>query len=186
MKPAAPAEVRGPFQPIATSVPGLVVGEHLPHCAKIMDRVSIIRSMHHGMKNHNSAAVEALCGRTPIRGDLELLSDDELSFPCYGAMFEYLHAQENRELTAVALPHVMRNIVRLPGQDPGLLGRSYSPFQIEADPSDPNFRVGMIHLPTDVPLDRLNSRESLLGELGSAAGRGRAMRWLATTIGRLG
>jgi hypothetical protein len=136
-----------------------------------MDRVAIIRSMHHGMKNHNSAAVEALCGRTPIRGDLELLSDDELSFPCYGAMFEYLHAQENRELTSVALPHVMKNVVRLPGQDPGLLGRSYSPFQIEADPSDPDFRVGMINLPTDVPLDRLKSRESLLGELRSTRDR---------------
>jgi hypothetical protein len=165
MKPDAPAEIRGPFQSIATPVPGLRIGEHLPHCATIMDKVAIIRSMHHGMKNHNSAAVEALCGRTPLRGDLELLADDELSFPCYGAMMEYIQADPTRELTSVALPHVMRNVVRLPGQDAGLLGRSYSPFQIEADPSLPDFRVGTIELPPDITTDRFASRESLLDQL---------------------
>ncbi|MBY0588115.1 DUF1501 domain-containing protein [bacterium] len=167
MKPDAPAEIRGPFRPIATKVPGLVVGEHLPNCAKVMDKVSIIRSMHHGMKNHNSAAVEALCGRTPLRGDLELLSDDELSFPCYGALFEYLNSDQGRELSAVALPHVMRNVVRLPGQDAGLLGRSYSPFQIEADPSLPDFRVNAIDLPSEISADRFDGRQSLLEKLAT-------------------
>jgi hypothetical protein len=175
MKPEAPEEIRGPFRPIATRVPGLFVGEHLPHCAKIMDRVAIVRSMHHGMKNHNSAAVEALCGRTPLRGDLELLSDDELSFPCYGAIFEYLHASQQRELTSVALPHVMRNVVRLPGQDAGLLGRTYAPFQIESDPSLPDFKVGMIDLPGDVPIDRLGDREALWSRLAKEGEAGQTL-----------
>src|SRR5262249_27749407 len=71
MKPEAPAEVRGEFRPIATRVPGVHISEHLPHCARVMDRLAVIRSMHHAMRNHNSAAVEALCGRTPLGGDLE-------------------------------------------------------------------------------------------------------------------
>jgi hypothetical protein len=81
MKPNAPREVRGEFESIATSVPGLRVCEHLPQCARIAHHLAIVRSMHHPMRNHNAAAVEALCGRTPLKGDLELLADDALSFP---------------------------------------------------------------------------------------------------------
>ena len=60
MKLKAPREIRGEFEPISTSVPGLSVCEHLPLTARIMDRLKVIRSMHHTMRNHNSAAVEAL------------------------------------------------------------------------------------------------------------------------------
>src|SRR5437016_14472235 len=66
MKPGAPQEVRGEFRPIATRVAGVHISEHLPHTARIVDRLAIIRSLHHPMRNHNSAAVEALCGRTPL------------------------------------------------------------------------------------------------------------------------
>src|SRR5207248_4204982 len=82
MKPAAPLEVRGEFRPAATAVPGVRISEHLPHCARVADKLAIVRSLHHPMRNHNSAAVEALCGRTPLGGDLELLADDANSFPC--------------------------------------------------------------------------------------------------------
>src|SRR5262245_31189238 len=61
MTPDAPREVRGEFKPIATCVPGIQVSEHLPRCSKLMDRLAVIRSMHHGMRNHNAAAVESLC-----------------------------------------------------------------------------------------------------------------------------
>src|SRR5262249_43276577 len=58
MKPSAPKEVRGDFRTMATRVPGLRVCEHLPRCARIMDKLAIIRSMHHPMRSHNAAAVE--------------------------------------------------------------------------------------------------------------------------------
>src|SRR5438309_4156777 len=60
MKPAAPLEVRGEFRPAATVVPGVRISEHLPHCARLADKLAIVRSLHHPMRNHNSAAVEAL------------------------------------------------------------------------------------------------------------------------------
>lgn len=67
MKPNAPAEIRGQFGSIATSVPGLRVCEHLPHTAKVMDRIAVIRSMHHPMTNHNAAAFTTLSGATHLK-----------------------------------------------------------------------------------------------------------------------
>ena len=87
MKPKAPAEVRGPFGSIATNAPGLRVCEHLPHTARVMDRLAILRAMHHPMTNHNAAAFATLCGRNPLKGDLELLSNDRNDPPCLGATF---------------------------------------------------------------------------------------------------
>ena len=68
------------------------------------------------MRNHNAAAVEALCGRTPLKGDLELLADDPNSFPCYGSILSYALPKRGDVPPHVALPHVMTNIVTLPGQ----------------------------------------------------------------------
>src|SRR5881398_1028836 len=73
MKPRAPREVRGEFQSIATNVPGIRVCEHMPHSARVVDRLAIVRSLHHPMTNHNAAAFAALSGRNPAKGDLELL-----------------------------------------------------------------------------------------------------------------
>jgi hypothetical protein len=174
LKPGAPAEIRGEFQPIATRVPGLQICEHLPRCAGIADKLAIVRSVHHTMRNHNSAAVEALCGRTPARGDAELLADDANSFPCYGAALSKL-APGNGELpTHVALPHVMHNVVVLPGQNAGYLGAAYNPFQVTRDPSNPSFCVDELQLPSDVSPARLEARQLLLagvGERSLAAGR---------------
>src|ERR1041385_4785727 len=62
MKPDAPAEVRGEFRPIATSVPGQLVCEHLPLTARLMHRLALVRSMRHQMRGHRSAVTNALCG----------------------------------------------------------------------------------------------------------------------------
>ena len=162
MKPGAPAEVRGEFQPIATRVPGVRICEHLPRCAAVLDKLAIIRSMHHPMRNHNAAAVEALCGRTPLRGDLELLADDPNSFPCYGAVLSSRVPAQRDAPVHVALPHVMYNVVQLPGQTAGFLGAANNPFQVNRDPNDPGFRVDALELPADLPLARLENRQALL------------------------
>jgi Protein of unknown function (DUF1501) len=165
MKPNAPAEIRGQFSSIATSVPGLRVCEHLPHTAKVMDRVAVIRSMHHPMTNHNAAAFTALCGRNPLKGDLELLSNDRNDPPCYGAILSATLREKQGLPTFVALPHVMYNVVQLPGQVAGFLGSAHNPFQVSADPSVPDFHLGELDLPGDLSLDRLNDRASLLNRL---------------------
>ncbi len=171
LKPDAPAEIRGEFRPIATRVPGLRIGEHLPQTARVMDRLAVVRSLHHPMRNHNSAAVEALCGKTPLRGDLELLADDPNAFPCYGAALSALTPGPHAVPPHVALPHVMHNVVVLPGQTAGFLGAAHSPFQVTHDPNDRDFHVSELALPPDLPPHRLEDRRALLELLDARARR---------------
>lgn len=162
VKPNAPREVRGEFESITTSVPGLRISEHLPLCSKVMDRVALVRSMHHPMTNHNAAAVEALCGRTPLKGDLELLANDVATdFPCYGAALNYLVPRKDTVPTHVALPHVMYNVVMLPGQTAGFLGARFNPLQVARDPNSSEFGLGGLELPGEISLRRLEDRHTL-------------------------
>jgi hypothetical protein len=170
-KPNAPREIRGEFRTIATSVPGLRVGEHLPRCARIAGRLAVVRSMHHRMTNHNAAAVESLCGRAPLKGDLELLADDPNSFPCYGSALSSLTPGRRTVPAHVALPHVMYNVVQLPGQTAGFLGAAHNPFQVIRDPNEPDFRVGELELPAELPLARLEDRRSLLSVIEAQTAR---------------
>ena len=98
MKPNAPAEIRGQFRSIATNVPGLRICELLPLTAHVMNHVAVVRSMHHPMTNHNAAAFTALCGRNPLKGDLELLGNDRNDPPCYGSI---LRDRKSTRLTPV-------------------------------------------------------------------------------------
>lgn len=161
-KPEAPSEVRGEFRAVETSAPGVRISEHLPRTARTMHRVALVRSMHHPMRNHNSAAVEALCGRTPLGGDLELLADTSQSFPCYGSVLTWLERDRTTDLPHVALPHVMYNVVQLPGQTSGFLGSKFGPYQVESDPNTPQFHPGQLALPAGLTPARLEARESLL------------------------
>ncbi len=165
MKPNAPAEVRGELSSIATSVPGLRICELMPHTAAIMDHLAVVRSMHHPMTNHNAAAFTALCGRNPVKGDLETLGNDRNDPPCYGATLSATLRERRGLPTFVALPHVMHNVVTLPGQVAGFLGSAHNPFQVNADPSAPDFRLPELDLPGDLSIDRLDHRASLLSVL---------------------
>ncbi len=177
MKPEAPAEIRGQYRPISTSVPGRIVCEHLPMMSRLVDKVAVIRSMHHGMTNHNAAMYQALIGRVPAGGDLELLGVDRPSdFPSIGSAMTFLVAQGKAPapapmdvpLTNVALPHVMRNVVELAGQNAGFLGGRYDPLQVTSDPNQPSFQVRQLTLPEDVSVSRLSARQDLLNKFNLA------------------
>src|SRR5437764_4602006 len=161
-KPDAPREIRGEFGTIPTSVPGVRISEHLPLSARVMHHAAIIRSMHHPMRNHNAAAAETLTGRTPPGGDQELLEDDDRSFPCLGSAVTYALRGDPGLLPNVALPHVIYNVVTLPGQKAGFLGGAYAPLHLDADPNAPDFRVPDLQLPAGVTLPRLEQRRELL------------------------
>ena len=165
MKPGAPREVRGEFRPIATRVPGLHLCEHLPETARVADRLAIVRGMHHPMTNHNAAAFSALCGRNPSKGDLELLGNDRNDPPCLGSSLSASLPEVGGLPVFVALPHVMYNVVQLPGQVAGFLGSVHDPFQLNTDPAAPDFRLGELDLPDGLRLDRLGRRANLLRTL---------------------
>ena len=142
MKPNAPREIRSEFRPIATSVPGIQISEHLPHSARVMDRLAIIRSQHHPMTNHDAAAFAALSGRLPAKGDLELLSNDCNNSPCLGSVMSHEIPERPGLPTFVALPHVMHNVVRLPGQVAGFLGSAHEPRRRHPRDSSATVPVG--------------------------------------------
>lgn len=179
VKPGAPREVRGEFGTVATRVPGLRLGEHLPRCARIADRLAVVRSLHHPMTNHNAAAFATLCGRDPQKGDLELLADDRNDPPCIGSTLGLRLAEGGTGGVPafVALPHVMYNVVMLPGQRAGFLGSAHDPVQISGDPSAADFRLGELELPADLPPTRLDRRETLRRTVDGAgtAARPRAL-----------
>jgi hypothetical protein len=170
-KPDAPAEVRGEFRSVATAVPGVRLCEHLPRLAKLTGRLALVRGVHHPMRNHNSAAAEALTGRTPAGGDQELLTDDPLGMPTLGSAVSFALGRRAHTLPYVALPYTMQNVVQLPGQMPGLLGGAFDRFQVDRDPNAPDFSIPSLGRSGD-----LGRRQALLGSLDRAGLSGRAGR----------
>jgi hypothetical protein len=170
-KPDAPDTVRGEYRTIATAVPGVRVSEHLPRTARLLGRLALVRSLHHPMRNHNSAAAEALTGRTPAGGDQELLTDDPRGLPTLGSAVSYALGPRAHVLPYVALPYTLYNVVQLPGQSPGLLGGAYDRFQVDRDPSAPDFRIAAFEGAAD-----LGGRAALLRQLDRAALPGQAAR----------
>lgn len=167
MKPDAPREIRGEYLPIRTNTPGRRVSEHLPHCAKILDRLAVVRSMTHTINNHSSAMYQAMVGRAPVK-DMPVIGIDRTQdFPNYASTLTYLSAGRG-PLPAVALPHVMKNVVDLPGQNAGFLGGAYDPMQIVGNPNQPNFRVR--NLQTAIGKARVNERMNLRNSLASDTG----------------
>jgi hypothetical protein len=171
-KPNAAADIRGEYQSIATAVPGIRVGEYLPQVAQIMDRLALVRSMHHPMRNHNAAAAEVLTGRTPAGGDLELLADDARSYPTLGSAVNFGLGDRSHILSYVALPYTIHNVVQLPGQTPGFLGGTFDRFQVSANPNSPDFRIAALEPPGNRANKDLESREALLHKLDALPAAG--------------
>lgn len=175
MKPKAAAEVRGPFAAIDTAVPGLQASEHLPHLARVADRLTVIRSLHHGLTNHLPAAFTTLIGRDPLRGDQLIVSQDGNDPPSLGSSISRAKPVERLGIPPfVAVPHRMWNEIDVPGQSAGFLGSAFEPLQVEGDPSHPEFRLPELEFPADVNSARLSQRASLLDALEQPALAGEA------------
>ena len=140
MKPSAPEGIRGPHKPISSSADGIIVNEHLPHVAKIMDKVTLIRSMHHTMKNHNSASYYALTGHAPPLDDIRLRDSLDL-FPAYGSVVDALAPVNGDMPSSVAFPYVIRDGSVTPGQHASFLGKVHDPFLVTQDPNSPDFAL---------------------------------------------
>jgi len=172
MKPDAPAEVRGEFKPIATSVPGLTICEHLPHTARVMHKLALIRGLNHNMRLHDAACVHTLTGRLPARGDGEnfVPPDEATLFPSLGSALTYLRRDEGLTVVNAALPYVFRNVVSTPCQTGGFLGSAYNPFQISGDPEAMNYQADLLRLPPGLTLERVAARTELLRQVDAGTG----------------
>jgi hypothetical protein len=160
MKPDAPEGIRGPHKPISSNVPGIQVSEHLPRVAKIMDKVTLIRSMTHTMKNHNSASYYALTGHAPPVDDIRLKDTLDL-FPAYGSVVDRLAPTGGEMPTSVAYPYLIRDGAVTPGQHASFLGKAHDPFFFSQDPNSADFALPELSLPADLPMGRLEERREL-------------------------
>src|SRR4051812_36121774 len=160
MKPDAPEQVRGPHKPMSSSADGIQVSDRLPRVAKIMDKVTLIRSMTHTMKNHNSASYYALSGHAPPTDDIRLKDTLDL-FPAYGSVVDALAPSDGDMPTSVAYPYLIRDGSVTPGQRASFLGKAHDPFFFTADPNSPDFRLPELSLPADIPVERLEERREL-------------------------
>src|SRR4051794_41604337 len=160
MKPDAPEQVRGPYKPMASSADGIQVCERLPKTAKIMDKVTLIRSMTHTMKNHNSASYSPLTGHAPPTDDIRLKDTLDL-FPAYGSVVDKLAPSGGEMPTSIAYPYVIRDGSVTPGQHGSFLGKAHDPFFFSQDPASPDFGLPELSLPADTPAARLEQRRGI-------------------------
>jgi hypothetical protein len=171
LKPAAPAEVRGVFQPISTRVPGLQIVEHLPRLAQQAHRFTVVRSMTHSSLFHNSATYLVTTGQPPPR-DLIAFAPSENDFPHLGAQVALLRPGQQHLPTAVSLPDsISDGPYTTPGQNAGFLDARYAPFRIEGDPNADGFTVEGLAAGPELAADRLSERRSLLQAVNEHLGR---------------
>ncbi len=161
MKPNAAKEYRGPHEVMRSANPDLEVNSRLPRTASVMDKVTIIRSVHHKMTNHNSAAYYALTGKAPPTDDQRLRDSLDL-FPAYGSVVDKFLPHRDPELpTFVAYPHVIGDGSVTPGQHASFLGKKHDPLFVPRDPNDANFALPEFSLPKGLTMDRLQHRRGL-------------------------
>jgi len=166
LKPDAPADYRGEFKPIATKVPGVQIGEHLPLLASRMDRLALIRSLTHDDVNHTTATHYQLTGRKLPRPGAQRSED----WPSYGAVLSrFGHGKGPLPAFVSMMPKVPNGAPRFVeeshGQGAGWLGPLHDPMRIDADASLPGYTVGDFALSADVPLVRTEQRRTLLDRL---------------------
>lgn len=166
MKPAAPDGIRGEFNPIATSLPGYQISEHLPRLATQVHRATVVRSMHHSINNAHAAAVyAALTGHD--RGEVgggTLPSDN----PSPGSVMALLRPPSEPVVPHVTLPYITKEGAGGPPQPGffgGYLGQAYDPLFVLRDPNASDFSIPELTLTTDVSATRLASRRQLFGSL---------------------
>jgi uncharacterized protein (DUF1501 family) len=154
-KPNAPAEVRGPFKPIQTNAPGLEITEIFPKMAKHADKFSLVRSVYHtATAVHDTGHQMMQTGRLFTGG---------IEHPHAGCVLGYLKGQRGEVPAHVLMPRPMgRTGGNLPhGQNAGYLGKQYDPLVLNADPSDPKFRVPDLLPPDYISAVRAERRQKL-------------------------
>lgn len=154
LKPDAPREYRGEFNPISTSVDGIQISEHLPRQAKLMEHMAIVRSLTHTNAGHGMASQWLMTGRMPT------LEVNDNIYPSTGSIVAKMRGANQEGIPPyVTLPRDVRF------SEAAYLGPAYNPFQPGADPNSDSFQVRNVKLPNRVDFERLSDRRGLLNDL---------------------
>ncbi|HET6251454.1 MAG TPA: DUF1501 domain-containing protein [Tepidisphaeraceae bacterium] len=154
LKPDAPAEFRGEFNPIKTNVPGMEICEHLPELAKVADKYAILRGVSHTLAAHDLGSRYMNTGNKPI---------PSLTFPCYGSVVA-------KEKGAAA---DMPAFVAIPGfgaDAAGYLGVEYGPLEVGTSPQKgQDIKIRGLTL-NGVTLEEVDRRQNLVKRYDTAFG----------------
>jgi hypothetical protein len=173
LKPAAPAEIRGPFRPIPTRLPGLQVCEHLPRLAAMADCYALVRSVSHNNHNHTPMIYYTLTGREVEQPNLDndVRPPQRTDFPHLGAALARLKGSPSGLPGYVAIPDLAvrsslegefkRARTPLRGGGGGFLGPLVDPLAVNGDPGTPD-AVPALSPPPDITGPRLERRAALL------------------------
>src|SRR5438105_3581868 len=164
LKPDAPAEYRGIWKPIRSKVPGFDVTELFPKQARVTDKFSVVRSLHHDTGDHFAGGHRMLTAK-----DLGVSgANTAQKFPGIGAVVDRELGPRRPGVPGyVAAPHAA-SIGLVPGYFGGpMLGAQHAPF-VTGDPSVPNFQVRNLNLAGGLTLEKLDDRRALLGHFDTA------------------
>lgn len=154
VKPDSPTEYRGMYRPISTNVPGIVLGELLPLQAKVMDRLSIVRSVHHENGIH---APSAHWMQTGYFGPT--LARNAAQKPSLGSVIARSIGSRQPPMPAyVSIPKAEA----FGYQGAVYLGKAFNPFEVGADPNAKDFKVPNLSLPKGLTARSVDSRRELL------------------------
>jgi hypothetical protein len=167
MKPDAPAEIRGTFQPISTNIPGIQVCEHLPRMARLADKYAIVRSVTHAQSAHPAAAYWMMSGSPIARAAPDASFMSRVDRPHIGSSLAKLLGPVVPSMPPfVMVPEAMApNGPERAGQHAGFLGASFDPYRINSDPNLADFTPGVLVPPVELTSRRLHDRRLLLDQL---------------------
>lgn len=152
MKPGAPSEIRGPHRPIKTNVPGIEISEIFPRTAQHADKFSLVRSVYHTAAAVHDTGHQLMQTGRLFQGGIE--------HPHVGCVLGKLKGPNGDVPPHVLLPRPIGNTGgQMPhGQSAGYLGKMHDPFVLNADPSDPNFKVPDLLPPSYLAAYRVDRR----------------------------
>ena len=160
LKPDAPAEFRGEFDPISTNVPGTQIGESLPKLAQQMDKLSLLRGFGHKNSDHGPADHYMLTGYFPGPGFNPNLNPNNVR-PSFGSII----AKKLGRAEAAGVPPYVCLPQMHNSAGPSYLGATCAPLSVEADPAAPDFSVPDLMPPLSLAASRLENRRALLAEV---------------------
>jgi hypothetical protein len=165
-KPDAPAEIRGPFRPIATNVHGIQFCELLPRTSRIADQLAVVRSLYTNDNNHDVSGYWVLTGNSYGPGSARQIKPTD--WPYFGSLVKMLKPSEKLPaLTSVWVPDIMRlnENVTPAGQTAGFLGGQWEPERFIGDPAERDYRIDGLQLPNEVSGLRADRRFDLLSQI---------------------
>ncbi len=162
-KPLAPAEYRGPFGAIETSVPGIQFGELLPEQARIADKLAIVRTVNHGSGDHTKGNHWMLTG---FEGPAFNAPDNrQQRRPAIGSVVARVRGANTPGLPPyVGVPHLRGGTDNLFHYS-AYLGGGWNPFVVNSDPNEKDYGVKNLTLAGDLTLQRIAGRRQLMSEL---------------------